>query len=233
MPKISVCVPYFNRQAQLDGMFAHYAELYPDLDIEFSVCDDGSPVAAVVPKGVVLTRLQEKNYPLNACVPINRAVKASSGDIIVLTNPEMRHREPCLAIMLNRIRDQMDYVSACCWDADLKIWLAGPKVDYTTNGRFPIPPGAHYHFLAMFTRTLWEKAGGFDEDFRWFAGCDDADWCWRAHKAGANFLTVPCVVEHYQRGRGRGGEPYDWNLRHGTELANEKWPEAWKTTSGS
>jgi hypothetical protein len=220
--RISVCVPYWNRPTELARMFSEYERLYAGLEIEFSICDDGSPDPASVPEGVVLTRLPEKDHALNPCVPINRAVAASSGDVIVLTNPEMEHREPILPDMVALIEDDMDYVTAPCFDVDRGRWLAGESVRYDEHGRLPVPPGAHYHFLAVFTRKLWRRAGGFDEAYRHGAGADDADWVWRVWRAGGRFKLGKKPVYHYRltrRSTWRG-------LPRNHAMFWERWPEA-------
>lgn len=216
---ISVCVPYWNRQDALDRMFETYDRLYGGLDIEFSVCDDGSPEPAVVPDGVILTRLQAKDHDLNPCVPINRAVAASSGSVLVLTNPEIEHREPVLLELLDLLERDDDYAVARCWCVDRGEWLAGPEVRYGTRGRGPVPTGAHFHFLAAFSRLLWDRAGGFDEDYRHGTGWDDGDWLWRLHLVGARFRLSKGTVYHH-RGTSR------WTMPHNRDLFFEKWPEA-------
>lgn len=219
-PRISVCAPYWKRQKALDRMVEQYDRLYPDLDLELSVCDDGSPEPARVPDHVILTRLPTKDHPLNPCVPINQAVEASSGEIIVLTNPEIEHREAVLPAMLEMLEHEDDYVTARCWDERWGMALAGHEVKYNQYGRRPVPPGAHFHFLAMFHRKLWDKAGGFDEDYRFGAACDDGDWLWRVHRVGACFKHCPRTVYHDSSVRLR------WNLPHNKELFAQKWPEA-------
>jgi hypothetical protein len=216
--KITVAVPYWNRQPALDRLFADLALHYADLPLEISVCDDGSDPPAVVPDGVILTRLPAKRKPLNPCVPINRAVAASTGDIIVLTNPEVEHRESVLPHMLAMLNGPLDYVTARCMDTDGML-LAGDGVDYTTHGRLPVPPGAHFHFLAMFRRTLWDAAGGFDEDYRYVQASDDNDFLFRVWKAGAVFKHCPIPVYHRRSG-------IRWNMPHGRSLFFQKWPEA-------
>lgn len=213
---IAVCVPFWRRQDALDRMFENYARLYGDLEIEFSVCDDGSPEPATVPAGVVLTRLPPKGCPLNPCVPINHAVATSTGDVIVLTNPEIEHREPVLVDMLAMLEHEDDYVVASCRDTDGML-LAGDGVRYDQDGRLPVPPGAHFHFLAMLHRSLWKKAGGFDEDYRFGQACDDNDWTWRLDRAGARFELCPGVVWHTRSG-------LRWELPHNRELFLAKWP---------
>ena len=218
---ISVCMPYWNRQDKLDGLVAQYATLYPDLSHEISVCDDGSPVPARAPAHVILTRLPTKDRPRNPCVPINRAVEASAGDVIALTNPEIRHDGPVLVEMLAMLRHPMDYIIAPCrhrGDRSNGMWLAGPETDYTTGGREPLPPGGHFHFLVLFTRELWNAAGGFDEDYRDGAACDDNDWLWRAYAAGANFKVANGLVWHHRNGHTR------WGMPHNRQRLRSKWP---------
>jgi len=199
-------------------MLATYAVLYQHLPIEFSVCDDGSRPPAVVPDGVILTRLPEKRIPLNPCVPINRAVNASSGEIIVLTNPEIEHWGAVLPAMLAMLDGPLDYVTARCMDTR-GILLAGDGVDYTTHGRLPVPPGAHFHFLAMFRRELWDAAGGFDEEYRMFTACDDNDFLFRIQRAGGVFKSCPLTVWHERKST-------PWVMPHAAALFWRKWPEA-------
>lgn len=221
---ISVCLPYWDRQDALDRMFENYAEMYPckipGVDLEFSICNDGwHPVSHPSGRAVTVTHLPRKDHPLNPCVPINRAVEASSGDIIVLTGPEIEHTEPTLYALAELLEDEDDYVMASCWDLR-GFWLAGSEVDYSTRGRLPVPPGGHFHFCTMFHRSLWEKAGGFDEDYRHGQGCDDNDWLWRLHRAGARFKLSASTVIHHR------SSFLDWQLPHNRDLFFSKWPEA-------
>lgn len=218
---ISVCAPYFNRQSALTRMLAQYSGPYSDLDLEISICDDGSTPPAAAPPSVVMTRLPKKRQPLNPCVPINRAVEASSGEIVVLTNPETVHEGPVLYELLELLEDEDDYAVAPCYGVGYRVprvWLAGPDADYSLYGRLPVPPGGHFHFLAAMHRSLWDRAGGFDEDYRHVSGCDDNDWLWRLHRAGARFqVSEGCVWQ--PKGGGWPGLP------HGRELFRQKWPD--------
>lgn len=221
-PMISVCTPYWNQQEHLDRMVTMYHRLYEDYRFEFSVCDDGSPQPAEHPE-CLITRLPAKDRPLNPCVPVNRAVEASSGDIIVLTKPKVVHDVPVLPEMLSMLRHEDDYVTARCYGVGYpgvrRLALAGPDVDYATRGRLPVPDGAHFHFLAAFHRSLWDKAGGFDEDFREVQGCDDNDWLWRLHRVGTRFRCAEGTVWQ-PRSETR------WGLPHGKHVFARKWPEA-------
>lgn len=191
---ISVCMPYWSRQDALDRSLAAYRRIYGD--IEISVCDDGSPEPVKAP-GCIVTTLPRKEIGLNPCVPFNAAVRASTGDVVVLTNPEVEHREDVLTGMLAMLKHPDDYVTVACRDVEGR-WLAGPEVDYDQHGRLPVPLGAHFHFCAMLTRELFERAGGFDEGYRNGRACDDNDLLWSLEDVGARFKLAPGLVWHYQ-----------------------------------
>ena len=220
---ISVCLAHWNRQRALDRMFACYSEQYdlhryPLLPLEFSICDDGSDVIPEVPPGTsIVTLLPKKPEPLNPCVPINMAIAKSTDDIIVLTSPEVEHREPVLLTMIDMMDEPVDYVTASCRDVDGE-WLAGPETRHGKGGRSAVPPGGEFHFCAMFTRELWQEAGGFDEDYRNGQACDDNDWLWRAYEVGARFKHAPVTVWHSRSG-------VRWRLKHNRALFEQKWPE--------
>ena len=215
---ISVCVPYWDRQPALDRMFANLREIYgEESGLEIVVADDGSAPSAVVPPGVTLVRLPTKPGPLNPCVPINAAVAASSAEVIVITNPEVEHSEPTIDRMCELLDGPDDYVVARCWDVERRMWLADQSVDFTKNGRAPVPPGGQFHFCAMLYRSLWERAGGFDEDYRHVQGHDDNDWLFRLARVGARFRLSDSVVLHHR------GTPIRWNLPSGRALLRSKW----------
>lgn len=180
----------------LDRSFAAYHALYKNLDLEFSICDDGSPEPVIAYDCIIVT-LPRKNRALNPCVPINRAVNCSTSDVIVLTNPEVVHEQSIFPQMRKCLQNENDYIIAACKDANTGRYLC--KSDLTTDyGRMPFPEHSGFHFCVMFYRSLWEKAGGFDEDYRKGQGCDDNDWLYRLQKAGANFIMRDdLIVDHY------------------------------------
>jgi hypothetical protein len=229
---VSVCMPYWNRQAELDKTVLMCEELYPELPLEFSVCDDGSPVPAKVPLDwfpagpwapyFTFDRLPAKKHPLNPCIPHNRSVNLSTGSIVVITTPEMEHQGPVLLEMLSLLEDKMDYVQATCVHERLGgIPLTGPESERgPTRGRLPFPPGGYSQFLTMLHRSLWEKAGGFDRDYRNGQACDDNDWCWRLYEVGARFKMARSIAIHSRP----GGKRISWGMHHNASLFKCKWP---------
>lgn len=198
-------MPFWNRPAELNRSLDAYAKVYPDLDLEFVIADDGSMFAPMTrdPK-VRVIRLPRKAVAKNPCVPINVAVRAAKHDVIVLTNPEIEHCERVLDQMLAALMAPNDYVMTGCRDAS-GAWYAGPEAPRCpVEGRQPIPPGTELHFCVMFHRALFDRVGGFDEAYRELPGCDDNDWLWLLWALGdVNFKYVPGVVKHHRTARGR------------------------------
>lgn len=218
---ISVAMPYWMRQKELDRSLAAYKRIYGNA-LEISICDDGSPIPAQAP-GCKIKYLPKKNIGMNPCVPINVAVRACTRDIIVLTNPEVEHREDVLTGMLAMLESEDDYITVRCLDVDTGMWIAGPDVEYTSRtGRYPVPPGAHFHFCAMFHRNLFERTGGFDERFRTGRACEDNDWLWTVAEVGARFKLAPGVVYHY-----RTPHPYTGTNSSNVALLTQKWGHKW------
>lgn len=226
---ISVCMPYWHRQAALDRSLEAYRRLYAD-SLEIVIAADGCDVTA---PGCTVVNLPPKTKAMNPCVPINRAVEGSTGDVIVLTNPEILHTKP----VLNQMRESLDhpdrYVIAACWHrSDTKgkgWWVAHSSCKAGQGGRLPMPEGSGFHFCAMLNRTLWDKAGGFDEDYRDGHACDDNDWLWRLESAGAKFLMRDdLVVQHFQSEVNWGGR-----LARNRRLLKQKWGHRWNELNQS
>jgi GT2 family glycosyltransferase len=212
-PPISIAMPFWNRPTELARSRQAYDTVYPDLDIEFSIADDGStpPLVQTQDPKVRLISMPPKARAMNPCVPINRAVRNCTRDIIVLTNPEVVHTEPVLHRMIEALEWPNDYVMTGCRNAPYSYrqglalkkgegeWIAGPEAPRApVGGRQPIPPGTTLHFCVMFHRELFERAGGFDEEYRNGSGCEDNDWLWRLWALGdVNFKFVPGETWHY------------------------------------
>lgn len=216
-------MPYWNRQELLDRSLAAYRRHYDD--IEICIADDGSD-PSVKADGCVVSYLPKKTEVLCPVTPINAAVASASGDTIVLTNPEIYHPEPVLDELereLNEIGD-MGYVTASCRDGD--TWIAHSSVDATpTANRGPRPEGSQFHFCAMFRRSLWDRIGGMDEEYRAGACFDDNDLLWRLEDSGAIFRhRDDLVVEHTRTG---GTWPADqWMINRKLFIA--KWGHKWQ-----
>lgn len=193
---ISICMPYYMRQEALDRSLAALRLRYHGLALEIVICDDGSPIPVRAP-GCRIVTLPVKDYALNPCMPMNRAVAHARGDILVLTGPEIEHRTAVLSAMAADLGPD-DYVIAACRDVSGR-WLCASHIRGGEDGRGAMPLGSGFHFCAMLHRSLFARAGGFDEHYRAGQAYDDNDWLFRLARAGAQFrLRDDLVVWHHR-----------------------------------
>ncbi|HYF57071.1 MAG TPA: galactosyltransferase-related protein, partial [Salinarimonas sp.] len=155
-------------------------------------------------------------------VPFNIAAKHAQGDVFVVTNPEMIHHKPVLHEMLAELKrlGENGYVLASAYCREQDKWHChSTQCSYET----PIPNGFGLHFLGMLNKSLWERAGGFDEDYRDGAGYDDNDFAWRLFHAGAQcVIRDDLKVEHPKAGA-RIKWPAEGFTRN-REIFARKWP---------
>ena len=203
MPEISLILPYWQRQDATDKAM-HYLEHHNQgVDYEVILVDDGNEVRYKRPPRINMRIIQlpEKSGPLNPCVPYNCGVEQSTGEYVALSNPENIHRTPILDEMRKSIKNENDYVMAACWCPEQNRWHCHSSMNRRNDndvGKY-LPPGSNYHFMSMMHRSLWDKIGGFDEEYREGAGYDDPDLVRRLHKAKANFIMRDDLIVDHQR----------------------------------
>lgn len=206
---------YYNRRERLEMGLASIGAAYDGLlGVEVVICDDGSSERLFVESDKFEVHILHlpRSKPLNPCVPINRAVRASNSDRIVLTSPEVVHKKPALLALLD-MHEPDAYVAAPCYDR-ARGWIAGKA----KHGDVPVPEGAHLPFCAMLSRDLFERAGGYDEEYRNGQGFEDNDFLWRLRRAGATFKLSDVPVEHVHQRQ-------VWNLPSNRGLFEKRWPQ--------
>lgn len=225
---ISLILPYWKRQEATDASLCLMAQHYMDLDLEIIVVDDGSPEPyekpTLLPLDIHVIRLPFKTVAKDSCTPYNFGVSRARGDYIAISNPENLHRKPILEEMQASIKSDDDYVMAAAWSEEQKRWHCHSSMirnNVNDVGGY-LPKGSNYHFMSMMKRSLWDKAGGFDEDYRNGAGYSDPDFVRRLHRVGAAFIMRDdLVVEHP-----RAGAKSNWTSEGFTknrELFLSKW----------
>lgn len=205
---ISVILPYWKRPEVTRHSLALYEKHYGGgkLDFEVILVDDGSHdfECDEYPWLYVNRSLPKKDTPLNPCKPINVGVAIAKGDVIVLSNPEIMHNAPVLPQMLDTLRElgPSGYVLAACWYEEDKQWHCHSSLTAGGyHGNIKQPVGSGFHFCAMLNRALWDRAGGFDDEYRDGSHYDDPDWVNRVSRAGAVFkIRDDLVVEHLREG---------------------------------
>lgn len=190
---ISLVLPYWKRQEAANAALRLLAKHYATLDLEVIVVDDGDPepfISPPLPLHIRIVRLPSKQSTKSPCVPINRGVRASVGDVIALSCVEMLHRTPVLGQMRDELKSPMHYVSAAVWAPESNEWHV-----HSSLNRRPL------NFLTMMHRSLWERTGGFDEDYREGMAFEDNDFVMRLEKVGAKFvIRDDLVIDHPRAG---------------------------------
>ncbi len=198
---ISLILPYWKRQAAADKALSMLGALYADRDIEVIVVDDGDPDQFIEPRtnlDLKVLRLPRKEAPKSPVTCWNEGVKVASGDVIALSCIEVLHRGLVLPAMEEALEEVGDdgYILAAAWCPEQHAWHTHSSLIVPQ-----CPPGTGLAFLGMMYRSLFDRAGGFDEAYRDGAGYEDRDFIHRLHRAGAQFtIRDDLVVDHPKTG---------------------------------
>ncbi|MFZ7087461.1 glycosyltransferase family 2 protein [Curtobacterium sp. RRHDQ10] len=213
-PTVSVIVPYYRQQAELDRTLAALArQTHPSELLEVVVVDDGSPEAPTVPEGVVVVRQDDLGFRLAAAR--NLGVRSSHGDVLCFLDADTAP-EPDYVARLTRLpalvpeavtvgsRRHADFRGV---PTDDPVEVAGParalddpswlRDAYDRSGNLLDADDRSYRYLigAVTACTRWflDEVGGYDEGFRTYGG-EDWEWAHRAWIGGAVFAHVPDAV---------------------------------------
>lgn len=128
----------------------------------------------------------------NAAIPRNIGIKRSTGDIVVIQNPEVRFTKPTDLANIVGPTEENPMVSTCApcealnWDGGFKAWYCNPDIAGNIN-----------HFCQAFRRDQLIALGGFDEEFRGY-GYEDADFCYRFNRTGVRSIFAKDVIVQHQ-----------------------------------
>lgn len=235
---LSVCIVHWNTTNDLltclEALQANPYTLGPQ---EIVVVDNASPDGAAERVRPLYPQVRWIQNPANRCFAeaTNQAVTASTGELIVLLNPDARVMAGALDTLARFLeRDGADIV------APKLIWPDGrvqpsvrnhptPKNVLTGAWTRPVPGGEEPQRVAqpmasclMFPRSVWEKVGPMDERFPLYF--NDADWSLRADLADLDTWYVPsAVVVHDHAGTtSKVKQPALWESRKAWLRFNEK-----------
>lgn len=188
-PALSLILPYWDRQAAANEALQRQDKLYRGLDMEVLIIDDGSRPEFDCPPlqnlNVAIFNLPKKDEPKSPCLPWNIGAKIARSDVIVLSCIEILHFKPVLAEMVEQVREMGEngYVLASTWCPDTKEWHC--HTTQRSEGAPDMPEGFGRAFCGAMHKSLFLRAGGWDEDYRDGAGWEDIDFAQRLKRAGA------------------------------------------------
>lgn len=231
VPTVSVIVPYYRQQAELDRtLLALARQDHPVALMEVIVVDDGSPEPPRVPPGVRLLRQEDRGFRLAAAR--NLGARHASGDVLCFldadTAPEPGYlraltRLPALcadAVTVGR-RRHADFAKVA---PDAEAAVAGPahelpepawlREGYRATANLLHADDRSYRYLigavTACSRAFFAELGGYDESFTRYGG-EDWEWAYRAWLAGAVFAHEPAAVAWH--------DGPEWAGRDGSALA--------------
>jgi len=222
--KASLILPCFNRPELLDlGLSSIVANPITDRDwtFEIVVVNDGTRdnTQAVVNKYQKYFEIKylytgQRNYPrIVPRVPgfaINAGVKACTGEVIVLSCPEVYHLNNALDNVLKWVRNgKVLMITESMYFDDVGKFTESLKrpVNYSfleilsslTCGGVSYEAVKMPYLMAMM-KSLFVDIGGYDEDFTGYAA-DDNDLVDRLVASGCDYCRMPGKIVHLYHGK--------------------------------
>lgn len=234
--KVSIAMSYYNRKKLLINTLKTIQRSVHK-DIEVVIADDCSApehrledILEEYPF-VKLIRLEaEDRWYTNPCVPFNKAIRATTGDIVIIQNPECLHAGDILNDLVTRIKPN-DYLTYAVYSADqektefindlpfdnehifhmIKSQLQ-PMANITYQGEGTACWYNHsvyrpdsYHFLGAMFKTDMDDLGGFDEKYSNGVGFDDDEFLYRIRlkSMATPIQDLPFAVHQWHYGENK------------------------------
>jgi GT2 family glycosyltransferase len=220
--KISVVTSYYNRKPQFINTLKTISNSKQISNVEVIVVDDCSApehqlhdITEQFPFVKVITLKSEDRWYTNPCVPFNVAIKAATGDIIVIQNPECLHVGDILNDVVSRLTDKTyltygvysldkettSYLYDLPYDHEHITSMINAQiqpmnnVNYAGEGRacwynHSKHRPAAYHFVAAMTKKNMDELNGFDERYSNGIGFDDDEFLYRIRLMGLNVQII-------------------------------------------
>ena len=223
-PTVTVVVPYYRAQAELDLVLAGLAgQTHPASRLQVVVADDGSPEPPRVPAGVTVVRQEDRGF--RAAAARNLGARAADGDVLLFldgdTVPEPGYVAELAALPAllpdALVTGRRRHADLAGWTPErLHAWFAGgPAPEELTEPAWLRQAGSlldaddrSYRFVISAVmgvgRELFTEVGGFDETFGGYGG---EDW-----ELAHRLVTAGAVLAHRERAVAWHDGP-DWGLR--------------------
>jgi len=244
-PLVSVIIPCFAKPWLTLQCLKSIARFPPAAPFEVIVADDASGDAGVeLLRNVAGLRLEVNPTNLGFTKSCNRIAQVAKGDYLFFLNNDTlvygAWLEPLLAVF-DRFPDaglagsKLLFPDGTLQEAGGIIWDDGSAWNY---GRSDDPDKSEYNYVretdyisgcAILTpRALWEKLGGFDEDFA-PAYCEDSDLAFRIRAAGRKVYYCPFSVIVHLEGASLGKDVTSGVKAYQIENTNKLY-ERWRET---
>jgi len=226
-PTTSVIIVNLNGRALLaDCLDALAAQDYSRDRVEIILVDNGSSDDSVpfVRESYPRVRVIEAGRNLGFAGGNNLGARAATGDYLALINNDARADPRWLRALIEPLEEQPEVACAASKILDQdgqRIDFAGPVMNlygrsFQIDEGLPAAPGSYdqpRELLApcggamMIRRDVFQKVGGFDEDY--VAYFEDLDLGWRLWLYGYKVLFVPQAVAYHRQHQTGAGFPVE------------------------
>jgi GT2 family glycosyltransferase len=248
-PTVSIILVTYNSAPHLAACLAALRALRydpaPEIVIVDNASQDESP--ALVRELLPQARLLPQTRNLGFAGGVHQGVAASSGEYVVLLNPDTIVEPGWLAPLIAALADPACGIAGSkILDVDGRMLLHTGGVidaplmlaDHSGNGEVDRGQYEQSTTVSFVTgaalalrRELWDRLGGLDRGF--FPGYfEDVDLCWRAQALGLECRYVPQSVLQHRESSSSGkfsGRVYYYYHRNRLRFACKHlpWPELW------
>jgi glycosyltransferase involved in cell wall biosynthesis len=218
--KISIVTAYHNRKNLLINTLKSISKSKHN-DFEVIVVDDASSEEHRVEdllkeySFMKLIRLEPENkWYVNSCIPFNIGFKETSGDIVILQNPECFHTDDIISYTANNLNED-DYFAFGCYSLDEnKTKIISDNTENYKDFNFNLRGAAFngddawynhsiyrnvgYHFTSAIYKKKLDELGGFDERYAKGIEYDDNEFLHRVKKiCNVRIVDEPLVFHQY------------------------------------
>lgn len=202
--KFSIVMAYFNNRKEqtINTLNSIKNNYYPYYSFEVIIVDDNAEpefklydIIENYPFYInyIVISKEEKGNTMNPCIAYNKGFAATTGDVIIIQNPECMHVGDIIFYLVNNLKED-DYVSfSCfstnCYDINIELVNSANKFEKINNPNFlsrnhmginwynhPQHRPVGYHFCSAIFKNKLDIIGGFDESYAEGHSYDDNDF---------------------------------------------------------
>jgi hypothetical protein len=234
--KISIVMGYYNRKLQTIETLKGFEKMYTGkYNIEVVIVDDNSNEEHKLeedlnqftfPINLIVIGSEEKGDRINPCSVYNKGFTASTGDIIVIQNPECYHYTDVISKFINLdfynnyysspvisspSYTHNDFITNHSLSSDEMInYLENENLKYPyhyckgwyNHPHLSLPPESrHLHFCSVIHRNNLDILMGFDENYKNGSWYDDNEFLFRVKKfLNCSFLDSLVIHQFHEVG---------------------------------
>lgn len=241
--RVSICCPYWNRAAALRALCENLSSTYLNagvFDLELVICDDGSerePARDVMRSGlfspdrVIIVERPVHSEPKCPVFAIEDALRAATGDIVLLQSPENLHTSDIvIPIVAELLLEPRRYIICACRNAGAGSGVHGSIEWYEHSVHRKIG----HHWCTATMRENFLKALPLDLMLQLGHCYDDNDLRNRMHNSGLEFVwRDDLVVEHHRDLQQVGSTRTHWRndlIKNNQRAYLSLWGTYWPNT---